>query len=205
MKVRRYVSKIDVSETFALANHNLNTGPWVSAVSIATTYAYSIHLVERLSTFMTLGIVNKSTHTLNLCLQVLDTPQNTIDMLRRMDSSPDDRDELIKELFTEAQGLRMKNERISQYTESKIAELVKTRRELLQVRGGIEEVVEQRNALQGQLSAITSEYDQLLAMQVVMADQRDRLRTRIAEIEASRSYRIGQRLSRFAAKFSSSS
>lgn len=125
-----------------------------------------------------------------------------------MDSSPDDRDELIKELFTEAQGLRMKNERISQYTESKIAELVKTRRELLQVRGGIEEVVEQRNALQGQLSAITSEHDQLLQMQVVMADQRDqrdRLRIRIAEIEASRSYRIGQRLSRFAAKFSSSS
>lgn len=121
-----------------------------------------------------------------------------------MDSSPDDRDELIKELFTEAQGLRMKNERISQYTESKITELVKTRRELLQVRSGIEEVVEQRNALQGQLSAITSEHDQLLQMQVVMADQRDRLRIRIAEIEASRSYRIGQRLSRFAAKFSSS-
>ncbi len=121
-----------------------------------------------------------------------------------MTSSPDDRDELIKELFTEAHGLRMKNEQISHYTESKIADLVKTRRELLQVRGGIEEVVEQRNALQGQLGAITSEHDQLLRMQVVMADQRDRLRIRIAEIEASRSYRIGQRLSRIAAKFSSS-
>ena len=126
-------------------------------------------------------------------------------MLMTMTSSTDDRDELIKELFAEAQGLRMKNEQISQYTESKIAELVKTRRELMQVRGGIEEVVEQRNALQGQLGALTSEHDQLLQVQVVMTDQRDRLRVRIAEIEASRSYRIGQRFSRLVAKFSASS
>lgn len=126
-------------------------------------------------------------------------------MLMGMTSSPDDRDELIKELFAEAHGLRMKNEQISQYTESKIAELVRTRRELLQVRGGIEQVVEQRNALQGQLGALTSEHDQLLQMQVVMTDQRDRLRIRIAEIEASRSYRIGQRFSRLVAKFSASS
>lgn len=128
-----------------------------------------------------------------------------MDMLMGMTSSPDDRDELIKELFAEAHGLRMKNEQISQYAESKIAELVKTRRELLQVRGGIEQVVEQRNALQGQLSALTGEHEQLLQMQEVMTDQRDRLRIRIAEIEASRSYRIGQRLSRLAAKFSAPS
>lgn len=122
-----------------------------------------------------------------------------------MTSSPDDRDELIKELFAEAHGLRMKNEQISHYTESKIAELVKARRELLQVRGGIEEVVEQRNTLQGQLNALTAEYEQLLQMQVVMTDQRDRLRIRLAEIESSRSYRIGQRLSKLAAKFSTPS
>jgi len=128
-----------------------------------------------------------------------------MDMLMEMTSSPDDRDELIKELFTEAQGLRMKNERISQYTESKIGELVKTRRELLQVRGGIEEIVEQRNTLRGQLETLTNEHNQLLQMQVAMTDQRDRLRVRIAEIEASRSYRIGQRLSKIVAKFSKSS
>lgn len=122
-----------------------------------------------------------------------------------MTSSPDDRDELIKELFAEAHGLRMKNEQISHYTESKIAELVKARRELLQIRGGIEEVVEQRNTLQGQLNALTTEYEQLLQMQVVMTDQRDRLRSRLAEIESSRSYRIGQRLSKLAAKFSTPS
>ena len=122
-----------------------------------------------------------------------------------MTSSPDDRDELIKELFAEARGLRMKNEHISQYVESKIAELVKTRRELILVRNGIEEVVEQRNSLQGALTSLTGEHDQLLQMQVAMTDQRDRLRLRVAEIEASRSYRIGQRLSRFFAKFSASS
>lgn len=205
MNVSRYVSKIGVLDTWALANHSLNTGPWVSAVSNTTTYAYSVHLAERLRTFKTLSISDKSTRTANLCLHVVVTHQKAMDMLMGMTSSPDDRDELIKELFAEAHGLRMKNEQISQYTESKIAELVKTRRELLQVRGGIEEVVEQRNALQGQLSALTREHEQLLQMQEVMTDQRDRLRIRIAEIEASRSYRIGQRLSRFAAKFSAPS
>jgi len=119
-----------------------------------------------------------------------------------MESPTDDRDELIKDLFTEAHGLRMKNERISQYAETKIAELVKTRRELLQTRGGLEELVEQRNKLQGQLDALTSEHGQLIDMHSAMADQRDRLRTRIAAVEASRSYRIGQRLSRIAAKLS---
>ncbi len=122
-----------------------------------------------------------------------------------MTSSPDDRDELIKELFIEARGLRMKNEHISQYIESKISELVKTRRELLQVRGGLEEVVEQRNSLQAKLGSLTEEHDQLLHMQVAMTDQRDRLRSRVADIEASKSYRIGQRLSRFFAKFSADS
>ena len=159
----------------------------------------------------------------------------------------DDRDDLIKELFTEAHGLRMKNEQISQYVETKIAELVKTRRELLQTRGGLEELVEQRNKLQGQLDVATTENGQLNAMNANMTGQRDRLRIRIVAleeqvekgnelrgqldaattengqliemsglvtgqrdrlqkrleaVEASRSYRIGQRLSRIAAKLS---
>lgn len=122
-----------------------------------------------------------------------------------MTSSPDDRDELIKELLAEARGLRMKNELISQYIESKISELVKTHRELMQVRGGIEEVVEQRNSLQAKLTSLTGEHDQLLQMQAAMTDQRDRLRIRVAEIETSKSYRIGQRLSRFFANFSAPS
>lgn len=114
----------------------------------------------------------------------------------------DDRDDLIKELFTEAHGLRMKNEQISQYVETKIAQLVKTRRELIQARGGLEELAEQRNKLQAQLDALTTEHGQLIEMHSGLTDQRDRLRTRIAAIESSRSYRIGQRLSRIATKLS---
>ena len=137
-----------------------------------------------------------------------------------MTLSADDRDDLIKELFTEAHGLRMKNEQISQYVETKIAELVKTRRELLQTRGGLEELVEQRNTLQvqldalaselveqrntmqGHLDALSSELGQLIETHSGMTDQRDRLRSRIAAVEESRSYRIGQRLSRLAARVS---
>ena len=45
-------------------------------------------------------------------------------MMTNSSDNRDDRDELIKDLFAEAHGLRMKNEQISLYTESKIAELV---------------------------------------------------------------------------------
>jgi|GEM_PF-1724885 len=95
----------------------------------------------------------------------------------------DDREDLIKDLFTEAHGLRMKNEQISQYVETRIAELVKTRRELLQIRGGLEKLVEQRNKLQGQLDAVATENGQLIEMHAVMTDQRDRLRIRIVTLE----------------------
>ena len=95
----------------------------------------------------------------------------------------DDRDDLIKELFAEAHGLRMKNEQISQYVETKIAELVKTRRDLVQMSGGFEEIVEQRNTLQGQLDTVTAEYGHLIEMNSVMTDQRDRLRTRVVALE----------------------
>ena len=176
-----------------------------------------------------------------------DSQHCTTGSITTMTLPADDRDDLIKELFTEAHGLRMKNEQISQYVETKISELVKTRRELLQTRGGLEVLVEQRNKLQGQLDAVTTGYEQLNAMHANMTDQRDRLRIRIVameelvekgnklqgqldaittengqlvemrglvtgqrdslqkrveEVEASRSYRIGQRLSRIAAKFS---
>jgi len=59
----------------------LNTGPWVSAVINTTTYVYSIHLVERLSTSKALDIMDKSTRTVNLCLQVVVTRRKAIDML----------------------------------------------------------------------------------------------------------------------------
>ena len=81
MNVSRYVSKMGVSETCALASQSLNTGPCVSAASSTMTYAYSIHLVERLSTSTTFGITDKSSRTVHLCRQVVVTRRNAIDML----------------------------------------------------------------------------------------------------------------------------
>ena len=114
-----------------------------------------------------------------------------------MSISEDDRDELIRELLAEAQGLRMKNEQISLYTESKIAELVKLQRELLTIRDGFETVVEQRNDLEGKLSLVNSELEHLGTIYTAMTDQRDRLRGRVAEVETSRAFRIGKRFIRF--------
>ena len=114
-----------------------------------------------------------------------------------MSTGEDDRDELITELLAEAHGLRMKNEQISQYTESKIAELVKLQRELGTIRDGFETVVEQRNDLEGKLAQVTTELEHLRTIYTSMTDQRDRLRGRVAEVETSRAFKIGQRVIRF--------
>ena len=109
----------------------------------------------------------------------------------------DDRDELIKELLAEAHGLRMKNEQISMYTESKIAELIKIQRELSTIRDGFETVVQQRNDLEGSLATATSEIEHLGVIYAAMTEQRDRLRNRVSEVETSRAYQIGNRFIRF--------
>mgnify|MGYP000934258090 FL=1 len=114
-----------------------------------------------------------------------------------MSIGEDDRDELIKELLAAAHGLRMKNEQISLYTESKIAELVKLQRELLTIRDGFETVVEQRNDLEGKLALVNTELEHLGTIYTAMTDQRDRLRGRVAEVETSRAFRIGKRFIRF--------
>ena len=134
-------------------------------------------------------------------------------MLKEMSNGADDRDELIKQLLAESFGLRTKAEQLSQYVETKVAELVKTKRELsnvlnesvrkqleedvVRLRSGIEEATKQRNELQGQLDALLAEHEQLGIAHTQMTDQRDRLRTRMAEIEASGEYRLAQRLVRW--------
>ena len=125
----------------------------------------------------------------------------------------DDRDELIKELLAESFGLRTRAEQLSQYVESRVAELVKTKKtladhengevmrrlneELTSLRQGLEEVTRQRNELQSRIDSLIKEHDQLGSSHVAMTDQRDRLRERMAAVEASREYRLGQRLIRF--------
>ena len=116
-----------------------------------------------------------------------------------------DRDQLIKELLAESFALRTKSEHLSQYVESKIAELVKTKRELDsiknddeigQLRAGIETANQQRNDLQAKLDALIGEHEHLEEVHVQMTGQRDRLRERMAEVDASPEYRLAKRLKR---------
>ena len=116
-----------------------------------------------------------------------------------------DRDQLIKELLAESFALRIKSEHLSQYVETKIAELVKTKRELDsikngdeigQLRAGIETANQQRNELQAKLDALIGEHEHLEEVHVQMTSQRDRLRERMAQVDASPEYRLAQRLKR---------
>ena len=116
-----------------------------------------------------------------------------------------DRDQLIKELLAESFALRTKSEHLSQYVETKIAELVKTKRELDsiknddeigQLRAGIETANQQRNELQAKLDALVSEHEHLEEVHVQMTGQRDRLRERMAQVDASPEYRLAKRLKR---------
>jgi predicted nucleic acid-binding Zn-ribbon protein len=116
-----------------------------------------------------------------------------------------DRDQLIKELLAESFALRTKSEHLSQYVETKIAELVKTKRELDsiknddeigQLRAGIETANQQRNELQAKLDALIVEHEHLEEVHVQMTGQRDRLRERMAQVDASPEYRLAKRLKR---------
>ena len=116
-----------------------------------------------------------------------------------------DRDQLIKELMDESFALRVKSEYLSQYVETKISELVKAKRELesikndaelARLRAGIELANQQRNELQAKLDALIGEHEHLDEVHVQMTSQRDRLRERMAEIDASPEYRLAKRLKR---------
>ena len=134
-----------------------------------------------------------------------------------MPDGADDRDALIKDLIDESFGLRTKAEQLSQYVESKVAELVKTQMELEELqdgakldelnselanlRHGLEEATRMRNELQSRLEELSKEHEELAGTLTAMTDQRDRLRTRMASIETSRDYRLAQRITRFLARF----
>jgi len=116
----------------------------------------------------------------------------------------DDRDTLIKELLAESFGLRTKAEQLSQYVETRVAELVKVRKtlgahesgeahrkltdEIAALRAGLEDVTRQRNELQSRLDELLASHERLAS------DQRDRLRARLAEVEGSREFRLARRL-----------
>ena len=138
-----------------------------------------------------------------------------------MPDGADDRDALIKDLIDESFGLRTKAEQLSQYVESKVAELVKTQMELealqdgskldelnselASLRHGLEEATRMRNELQSRLEELSKEHEELAGTLTAMTDQRDRLRTRMASIETSRDYRLAQRITRLLARFGANS
>ena len=118
-----------------------------------------------------------------------------------------DRDQLIKELLAESFALRTKSEHLSQYVETRIADLVKTRNELSIIKGeseleirrlraGIETANQQRNELQDKLDSLISEHEALGEANLQMTGQRDRLRDRMAQLDSSPEYRLAKRLRR---------
>ena len=116
-----------------------------------------------------------------------------------------DQDQLIKELLAESFALRVKSEYLSQYVETKVSELVKTKRELDSIkndeeigrlRAGIETANQQRNELQAKLDSLISDHEHLEEIHVQMTSQRDRLRERMAQVDASPEYRLAKRLKR---------
>jgi len=140
-----------------------------------------------------------------------------------------DQEQLIKELIAESFALRTKSEHLSQYVETKIADLVKTRSELSTIKGeseleirrlkseseleirrlkseseleirrlraGIETANQQRNELEAKLDLLISEHEALGEANLQMTSQRDRLRNRMAQVDASPEYRLAKRLRR---------
>ena len=129
-----------------------------------------------------------------------------------MSISEDDRDELIKGLLAESFGLRTKAEHLSQYVESRVAELVKLKKalhkhesgeelqalqsEISQLRSALEELNSLRNRSDWDLREMVASFDQLNSAHLELTAQRNRLRNRVAEIESTRTFRIAQRLDR---------
>jgi DNA repair exonuclease SbcCD ATPase subunit len=131
----------------------------------------------------------------------------------RVSTESDDRDELIKELLAESFGLRTKAEQLSQYVESRVAELVHVKKNLHQyesgqehmrltqeiatLRAGLEDLNSVRNQLDSENRRLTHENSQLLGSNLELTAQRDRLRNRSAELERSRAFRLSVRLNRW--------
>ena len=146
-----------------------------------------------------------------------------------MSDAETDQEQLIKELIAESFALRTKSEHLSQYVETRIADLVKTRSELSTIKGeseleirrlkseseleirrlkseseleirrlraGIETANQQRNELEAKLDSLISEHEALGEANLQMTSQRDRLRNRMAQVDASPEYRLAKRLRR---------
>ena len=135
-----------------------------------------------------------------------------------MSTGDDNREDLIKDLLAESFGLRTKAEHLSQYVESRVAELVRLKKvlqkhesgeevqrltsEISQLRSALEELNALRSKSDRDLQEMVENFDQLNSAHLEMTTQRNRLRSRVVEIESTRAFRIAQRLDRFLRAFS---
>lgn len=135
-----------------------------------------------------------------------------------MSTGDDNREDLIKDLLAESFGLRTKAEHLSQYVESRVAELVRLKKvlqkhesgeeiqrltsEISQLRSALEELNALRSKSDKDLQEMVENFDQLNSAHLEMTTQRNRLRSRVVEIESTRAFRIAQRLDRFLRAFS---
>ena len=102
-----------------------------------------------------------------------------------------DYEKLLTEVINEVNAVRNKYDAFSQYTESKIADYVNQRKQL---NDRIEQQMRdlavtnaQRAQIQAELVALTCRFDKILM-------QRDKARSRVKFLEASRAYRLEQKL-----------
>lgn len=135
-----------------------------------------------------------------------------------MSTGDDNREDLIKDLLAESFGLRTKAEHLSQYVESRVAELVRLKKvlqkhesgeeiqrltsEISQLRSALEELNALRSKSDKDLQEMVENFDQLNSAHLEMTTQRNRLRSRVVEIESTRAFRFAQRLDRFLRAFS---
>lgn len=121
-----------------------------------------------------------------------------------MTSTNQDYDTLITELINEINAVRNKYDAFSQFTETKVADFVHTNRhlknllaqrtqELAQRTQDLAITNAQRAQLHAELVAVTARLDGLIF-------QRDKARSRVKFLEASRAYRFEQKLRSIASR-----
>ncbi len=115
-----------------------------------------------------------------------------------------DYDTLITELINEINAVRNKYDAFSQFTETKVADFVHTNRHLKNLHAERTQELTQRtqdlaitNAQRAQLHA---ELVTLTARVSGLIMQRDKARSRVKFLEASRAYRIEQKLRRIVSR-----
>ena len=110
-----------------------------------------------------------------------------------------DYETLLTEVINEVNAMRNKYDAFSQFTESKIAQYVLERKpmanQIEQLTRDLAVTNSQRAQIQAELVALTARVDKILM-------QRDKARSRVKFLEATRTYRLEQKLRSLVPQFS---